>query len=95
MTIYQVVQLRDNIQIHVIAAYTKLEEAVKELEWRIKTHGPLMYDNRIYHSGVEISKRPYLYGPRDDYRILETELITDKFTEFALKGAMNDSNTNI
>lgn len=96
MTIYQVVQIRDNVSINIIAAYTKLEEAEKELKWRLQTAGPSMYDYRKSFfeclEDFKISPHPYRHGPRDDYRILETQLITDKFTQFALEGNPYDTN---
>lgn len=90
MIIYQVLELREGRIFNIIAAYTKLEEAEKELNWRIRTSEP---SYRPYRQTPDLYGQPVTtYDPhqsrhkKTDFQITETKLITDKFTEFALKG---------
>lgn len=93
MTIYQIVQIRDSTLINVIAAYTDLEEATKELEWRNRTAGPSIYEQSLSPRDpydIRLSSNPYAHSTRDTYKVMATELITDKFTEFALTVKQKD-----
>jgi len=65
----------------VIAVYTNEETASKEADRRRQNCIP-----SGYRHAYGIQNMRYI-NPRDiEYRVLVTELITDKFTEFALKG---------
>lgn len=91
MIIYQVLELREGRIFNIIAAYTKLEEAGRELNWRIRTSEPSYrpYQESPYLDALGRSVTTYDPRPsrhkQTDFQIMETELITDKFTEFALK----------
>ena len=72
---------------NIIASYTDEQIAIKELEWRRKTEQP-----NYLHLGGQLFNRQYSTAARNPdrtYEIIRTELITDKFTEFAL-GARNE-----
>ena len=71
--------------LNVIASYTDEQVAIKELEWRRRTDRPEYFDLR-HPRGQYL---PYTRQPERSYEIIRTELITDKFTEFAL-GARNE-----
>lgn len=72
--------------LNVIASYTDEQEAIQELEWRRKTERPEYFDPRQPRGRYST----YTRLPGRSYEIIRTELITDKFTEFAL-GARNDT----
>ena len=71
--------------LNVIASYTDEQVAIKELEWRRRTDRLEYFDPR-HPLGQYLT---YTRQPERSYEIIRTELITDKFTEFAL-GARNE-----
>lgn len=75
---------------NVIAVYTDEELANNEAEWRTRTENP-RYSEPIdsmnpHHHRRSTHHHTYMTRSRVEYRVLVTELITDKFTEFAIKG---------
>ena len=72
--------------INVLASYTDETLAIEEREWRQRTERPEYFDPRDPYRRYSTYVRP----PERSYEIIRTELITDKFTEFAL-GARNDT----
>ena len=76
---------RNPIIINVIASYTDEKLAIKEREWRQITERPNYFDPRGPHGRYST----YAQSTNRSYEIIRTELITDKFTEFAL-GARNE-----
>ena len=81
---------RNPIIINVIASYTDEKLAIKEREWRQITERPNYFDPRdprgIYSTYAQSTNR--------SYEIIRTELITDKFTEFALGATNEQSDTD-
>lgn len=73
---------------NVIAVYTDEHEANKEAEWRTRTSDPRLSENRYGYANQYMT---HLASRDIEFRVLVTELITDKFTEFALQGTQNDS----
>ncbi len=72
---------------NIIASYTDEQIAIKELEWRQRTEQPSYLHLRGQHFYGQYSTAAR--NPDRTYEIIRTELITDKFTEFAL-GARNE-----
>lgn len=91
MLIYTLVTVvhteRDHFIHNVIASYTNEQAAIKELEWRQRTEQPSYLHLRGQHFYGQYSTAAR--NPDRTYEIIRTELITDKFTEFAL-GAKNE-----
>ena len=71
--------------LNVIASYTDEKLAIKERKWRQITERPNYFDHRGPHGRYSTYAQP----TNRSYEIIRTELITDKFTEFAL-GARNE-----
>ena len=89
MTTYTLVEIqhirgeRRSYISNVIAVYTNESEANKEADWRTRTCDPRLTQPRDSYHQRYITH----LTPRDiEFRVLVTELITDNFTEFALKG---------
>ena len=76
---------RNPIILNVIASYTDEKLAIKERKWRQITERPNYFD----HRGPRGRYSTYAQSTNRSYEIIRTELITDKFTEFAL-GARNE-----
>ena len=76
---------RNPIILNVIASYTDEKLAIKERKWRQLTEQPT-YLNPMDPGGKYST---YARPTNRSYEIIYTELITDKFTEFAL-GARNE-----
>ena len=85
-TLVTVVRTEQDHFIHnVIASYTDGQAAIKEKEWRQRSERPEYLDPRYPSS----RHSAYARSRYKTYEIIRTELITDKFTEFAL-GARNE-----
>lgn len=89
MTTFTLVEIQHNRRdrnsfiSNVIAVYTNEQEANKEADWRKRTCDPRLSEPRDSYANQYMTR----LTPRDiEFRVLVTELITDKFTEFALKG---------
>ena len=76
---------RDHFINNVIASYTDEALAIKEKQWRQITERPNYFDPRDPRGRYSTYAQP----TNRSYEIIRTELITDKFTEFAL-GARNE-----
>ena len=81
---------RNPIILNVIASYTDEKLAIKERKWRQLTERPKYFNPRdprgIYPT--------YTLPTNRSYEIIRTELITDKFTEFALGAPNEQSDTD-
>ena len=73
--------------LNVIASYTDEQAAIKEKEWRQRTEH--FYGQHFYGQYSTAAR-----NPDRTYEIILTELITDKFTEFALGATNEQSNTD-
>ena len=89
MNIYTLIAVihtgRDHFINNVIASYTDEALAIKERKWRQLTERP----NYFYPRDPRERYSTYAQSTNRSYEIIRTELITDKFTEFAL-GATNE-----
>lgn len=77
---------------NIIASYTDEQIAIKELEWRQRTEQPSYLHLRGQHFYGQYSTAAL--NPDRTYEIIRTELITDKFTEFALGAPNEQSDTD-